>query len=74
MSFLQKILGKKTEEQRVGGMEDFMTLVRVYFQASLATTLGIWQCFRICEHSKRHSVFLPKTINLEWGRKANAKR
>lgn len=41
MSFLQKILGKKTEEQRVGGMEDFMTLVRVYFQASLATTLGI---------------------------------
>lgn len=41
MSFLQKILGKKTEKQRVGGMEDFMTLVRVYFQASLATTLGI---------------------------------
>lgn len=41
MSFLQKIMGKKTEEQRVGGMEDFMTLVRVYFQASLATTLGI---------------------------------
>lgn len=41
MSFWQKILGKKTEEQRVGGMEDFMTLVRVYFQASLATTLGI---------------------------------
>ncbi len=41
MSFLQKILGKKTEEQRVGGMEDFMTLVRVYFQSSLATTLGI---------------------------------
>ncbi len=41
MSFLQKILGKKTEEQRVGGMEDFMTLVRVYFQASVATTLGI---------------------------------
>lgn len=41
MSFLQKILGKKTGEQRVGGMEDFMTLVRVYFQASLATTLGI---------------------------------
>ena len=41
MSFLQKILGKKTEEQRVGGTEDFMTLVRVYFQASLATTLGI---------------------------------
>lgn len=42
MSFLDKIFKKKTEqEERVGGMEDFMTLVRVYFQASLAGNLGI---------------------------------
>lgn len=42
MSFLDKIFKKKTEqEERVGGMEDFMTLVRVYFQASLASNLGI---------------------------------
>lgn len=43
MSFLDKIFNRKTTEQgvRVGGMQDFMTLVRVYFQASLASNLGI---------------------------------
>ncbi len=42
MSFLDKIFKRKTEqEERVGGMQDFMTLVRVYFQASLASNLGI---------------------------------
>lgn len=42
MSFLSKIFKKKDEsEMRVGGMEDYMTLVRVYFQASLASTIGI---------------------------------
>lgn len=41
MSFLSKIFGKKTNPKKVGGMEDYMTLVRVYFQASLASNLGI---------------------------------
>ena len=41
MSFLSKIFGKKTNNKKVGGMEDYMTLVRVYFQASLASNLGI---------------------------------
>lgn len=41
MSFLSKIFGKKTDKNKVGGMEDYMTLVRVYFQASLASNLGI---------------------------------
>ena len=41
MSFISKILGKKEEEQKVGGMEDFMTLIRVYFQAVMASELGI---------------------------------
>ena len=41
MSFISKILGKKEEEQKVGGMEDFMTLIRVYFQAVMASDLGI---------------------------------
>ena len=27
--------------QEIGGMEDYMSLVRVYFQASLAARLGI---------------------------------
>ena len=42
MSFLSKLFGKKdSDEQRTGGMEDFMTLVRVYFQASIAENVGI---------------------------------
>ena len=41
MSFWNKIFGKKETEQKVGGMEDFMTLIRVYFQAAMAADLGI---------------------------------
>ena len=41
MGFLSKIFGRKKENANVGGMEDYMTLVRVYFQASLASNLGI---------------------------------
>ena len=41
MSFISRLFGKKEEEQRVGGMEDFMTLIRVYFQAVMAADLGI---------------------------------
>ena len=40
MGFWNKILGKG-DEQKVGGMEDFMTLIRVYFQSVLAANLGI---------------------------------
>ena len=32
---------KKQNVDRVGGMEDFMTLIRVYYQAVLAANLGI---------------------------------
>ena len=43
MSFLSKLLGRNTsdEQQKTGGMEDFMTLIRVYFQAVMAADLGI---------------------------------
>ncbi len=41
MSFISKLFGKKEEGQKAGGMEDFMTLVRVYFQAVMAADLGI---------------------------------
>ncbi len=43
MSFIAKLFGKKTSESatRVGGMEDFMTLIRVYYQATMAAQLGI---------------------------------
>jgi hypothetical protein len=43
MGFLSKLFGRKgdEEQQKVGGMEDFMTLIRVYFQAVMASDLGI---------------------------------
>lgn len=41
MGLLSKILGKKSEETKTGGMEDFMALIRVYFQAVMAADLHI---------------------------------
>lgn len=40
MSFLSGLFRKK-DSAKVGGMEDYMHLVRVYFQASIAFNLGI---------------------------------
>ena len=41
MGLFSKLFGKKDGEQKAGGMEDFMTLIRVYFQAVMAADLGI---------------------------------
>ena len=42
MSIISKLFGRKSDDQqKAGGMEDFMTLVRVYFQAVMASDLGI---------------------------------
>lgn len=41
MGIFSKIFNRKPCEEKAGGMQDYMTLVRVYFQASLAAQLGI---------------------------------
>ena len=42
MGFFSKLFGKKqSEETKIGGMEDYMTLVRVYLQSALAEKIGI---------------------------------
>ena len=41
MGFLSKLFGKKDDNNKTGGMEDYMNLVRVYFQASIASNIGI---------------------------------
>ena len=44
MSIFGKLFGKNTVDEtgsRVGGMEDFMSLIRVYYQAVMASSLGI---------------------------------
>lgn len=38
LNFLSK---KKADARKPGGMEDYMTLIRVYFQATIASSLGI---------------------------------
>ena len=46
MNLFSKLFGKKQAENaeesvRVGGMKDFMTLIRVYYQAVMAAQMGI---------------------------------
>ena len=42
MGWFSNIFGrKKNEDTKIGGMEDYMTLVRVYFQSALAEKIGI---------------------------------
>lgn len=45
MNIFSKLFGKKQvegeESVKVGGMEDFMTLIRVYYQAVMASNIGI---------------------------------
>lgn len=41
MGIFSKLFKKNVQEVKVGGMEDYMTLIRVYFQASIASKLGI---------------------------------
>lgn len=41
MGILDFIFSGNANKQKAGGMEDYMTLIRVYFQASIASSLGI---------------------------------
>ena len=41
MGIFSKLFGNKSTEKKTGGMEDYMTLIRVYCQASIASQLGI---------------------------------
>ena len=42
MSLFSKLFGRKKQaDSIVGGMEDFMLLIRVYYQSSIAAQLGI---------------------------------
>ncbi|MDY3104331.1 MAG: hypothetical protein SOW45_06440 [Prevotella sp.] len=40
-NLLSKLFGKKDGKETAGGMEDYMTLIRVYFQSAIAAQLGI---------------------------------
>lgn len=40
-NLLSKLFGKKDRNDTTGGMENYMTLIRVYFQSAIAAQLGI---------------------------------
>ena len=67
MSFWNKLFGKKEAEERVGGMEDFMTLIRVYFQASMAADLGITSLAALPDLRVFKSTLKVATVNNKLG-------
>lgn len=68
MGFLSKFLGKNGAEQsKIGGMEDYMTLVRVYFQAALAARLGINNLAMLPELRTYKQTFRVPTLNNKLG-------
>lgn len=68
MGFLSKILGKKENVQgKTGGMEDYMTLVRVYFQAALAGRLGINNLATLPDLRTYKQTFRVPTLNNKLG-------
>ena len=76
MGFLTKIFSKKNENSRVGGMEDYMTLVRVYFQASMAANLGITNLAMLPDLRTFKATLHVPTVNnkLGLGEKAHCRK
>ena len=66
MGFFNKIFGKKNEEKR-GGMEDYMTLIRVYFQAAIAETAGITNLAALPDLRMFKSTLKVPTVNNKLG-------
>ena len=76
MGFLTKIFSKKNENSRVGGMQDYMTLVRVYFQASMAANLGITNLAMLPDLRTFKATLHVPTVNnkLGLGEKAHCRK
>lgn len=68
MGFFSKLFKNKAEsEPRTGGMEDYMTLVRVYFQAVLASRLGITNLAMLPDLRTYKQTFHVPTVNNKLG-------
>lgn len=68
MGLFQKIFHRsETPEEKVGGMEDYMTLVKVYFQASLANKLGITNLAMLPDLRVFKSTLHVPTVNNKLG-------
>lgn len=66
MGLLDKIFGKKSETKEPG-MEDYMTLIRVYFQAAIAANIGITNLAALPDLRVFKSTFKIPTANNKLG-------
>lgn len=67
MNLIQKLFGKKENESKTGGMQDYMTLIRVYFQASIAANVGITNLAMVPDLRVFKSSFHVPTVNNKLG-------
>lgn len=67
IKLLANIFGKKDKEKKTGGMEDYMTLIRVYFQASIASQLGINNLRMLPDLRTFKTTLHVPTVNNKWG-------
>lgn len=76
MGIFSKLFSHKTEEKKVGGMEDYMTLIRVYFQAALASQLGITNLAMLPDLRMFKTTLRIPTVNnrLGMGEKTHVKK
>lgn len=66
MGFLDKLFGKKTEDNGKS-MEDYMTLIRVYFQAAIAANVGITNIAALPDLRVFKSTLKVPTVNNKLG-------
>ena len=68
MGIFSKIFGKKSAtDEKGGGMENYMTLVRVYFQAAIAESAGITNLALLPDLRMFKSTFKVATVNNKLG-------
>ena len=67
MGFLSRLFGKKDEDNKAGGMQDYMQLVRVYFQASIAANVGITNLAMLPDLRVFKSTLHVQTVNNKLG-------
>ena len=68
MGFFSGLFKKKeNNEHKTGGMEDYMTLVRVYFQAAIAENVGITNLAMLPDLRMFKSTLHVQTVNNKLG-------
>ena len=67
MGFLSKFIKKKCEGSNTGGMEDYMNLIRVYFQSSIAANVGITNLAMLPDLRVFKSTLHVPTVNNKLG-------